>query len=315
MKTNLFSVFILLILSGKIVNAQKREFIKINEVQSKSLEFKNDIRTYDIYAPKNIIEPMPLVLMFHGGGGNSKEVAYTTNWVDKAKKENFIVVFPNGTRPDSNKSASFGKNGQNWNDGSTRSLSAIVNSIDDVGFIRKLIDTLKTTYKIDTNRIFATGFSNGASMTFRLGAECSDIFAAIAPVSGSLWLENPKLTDSISVLYITGDSDPLNPFNGGNVKIGNRYFGYKKPVEELIMLWTKLLNAEKKEDVFVHEVHKITFKSSNSEVLWLTIKGMGHHWPGGNQTLPKWLVGNPSDAINGTDYIWEFFKNHNKVLN
>lgn len=314
MKTNLFSILLLLVLTCSFSNAQEKQFPKIDGVQSYTIELKQSKRTYDIFCPADTLNTFkPLVIMFHGGGGNSKEAAYSTNWIEKAKKENFIIVFPNGERPDNTKPASFGKNGQSWNDGSTRSLWAVENNIDDVGFIRTLIDTIKQKYKIDTKRIYATGFSNGASMTFRLGVECSDIFAAIAPVSGTLWLENPVLKEPISLLYINGDSDPLNPLNGGNVKIGNRSFGNKKPISQIINLWTTMLSAKEIKNESNRKIQKMTFQASNGNLVeWITVKGMGHHWPGGEQTLPKWLVGKPSNSINATDTIWDFFKTHPK---
>lgn len=313
MKTNLFSILMLLVLTCNFSIAQEKQFPKIDGVQSFSIEINDNIRTYDLFCPdENGNSPKPIVIMFHGGGGNSKEAAYSTNWVDKAKKENFIVVFPNGTRPDNTKPASFGKNGQSWNDGSTRDLWAVEKNVDDIDFVRTLIDTLKQEYKIDTRRIYATGFSNGASMTFRLGVECSDIFAAIAPVSGSLWLDNPVLKNPVSVLYINGDKDPLNPINGGAVKMGQRSFGNKKPISQIINLWVNMLSANKISDENNREIHKVTYQASKVDLQWITVKGMGHHWPGGKQTLPKWLVGNPSNAINATDSIWDFFKTHSK---
>jgi len=234
----------LLIITCNFSNAQEKQFPKIGGVQSYSIELNHSNRTYDIFCPADIENtPKPLVVMFHGGGGNSKEAAYSTNWVEKSKKEDFIIVFPNGTRPDNTKPASFSKNGQSWNDGSTQSLWAVENNVDDIGFIRTLIDSLKQKYKIDSKRIYATGFSNGASMTFRLGVECSDIFAAIAPVSGTLWLENPVIENPISVLYINGDKDPLNPINGGEVKIGQRSFGNKKQISQIINVWANILSA------------------------------------------------------------------------
>lgn len=313
MKTNLFSILVLLVMICNFSIAQKIQLPKIDGVQSFSIEINDNTRTYDLFCPdEKGNTPKPLVIMFHGGGGNSKETAYSTNWVEKAQKEDFIIVFPNGTRPDNTKPASFSKNGQSWNDGSTRDLWAVEKNIDDIGFIRTLIDTLKQKYKIDSKRIYATGFSNGASMTFRLGVECSDIFAAIAPISGTLWLENPVLENPISVLYINGDSDPLNPINGGEVKIGQRSFGNKKPISQIINLWANMLSAKEISNVTIGEIHKITYQAPKADLQWITVKGMGHHWPGGQQTLPKWLVGNPSNAINATDTIWDFFKTRSK---
>ena len=46
------------------------------------------------------------------------------------------------------------------------------------------------------------------------------------------------------------------------------------------------------------------------EVVEYFIDDMGHVWPGGINRLPARLVGKPSDKINATDVIWNFFKAH-----
>jgi polyhydroxybutyrate depolymerase len=40
----------------------------------------------------------------------------------------------------------------------------------------------------------------------------------------------------------------------------------------------------------------------------VTVEGLGHHWPGGRGGLNHRLAGPPSDAVNGTELVWEFFK-------
>lgn len=304
--------FYLVLTIGNVCVQKRVKNYQIEGVISKSILFENNTRTFDIFVPNDNTDNLPLVVMLHGGGGNSKEAAFSTKWIKKAKKENFIMVFPNGSRPDTTKPASFRHNGQNWNDGSNRNLSSIKNNVDDVGFIRTLIDSLKATYRIDDKKVYATGFSNGASMAFLLGIECADIFAAIAPVAGSFWMEYPQLKHPISILYITGDSDPLNPYNGGEVRIGKQSFGTKKPVLDLLAIWVNLLDAEKVNEQQQKNIHRLNYQSSNSEIIWITVRNLGHHWPGGNQTLPRWLVGKPSNALDATDEIWSFFKNNPK---
>ena len=63
---------------------------------------------------------------------------------------------------------------------------ALKNGIDDVDFIRALIEGLQKRYAIDSKRMFATGLSNGAMMSYRLACELSDKIAAIAPVAGGM---------------------------------------------------------------------------------------------------------------------------------
>lgn len=312
MKTFLFTTGVLFSLLSCVAQEQPIPAKSTGGVESKSIEYGGLTRTYDLFLPPNVVRPMPLVVMLHGGGGNSKEAAYSTRWVAKAMEKSFMVVFPNGTRPDPTKPAAFGENSQTWNDGSTRSLFATENNIDDAGFIRALIGELSRTFPVDRRRIYATGFSNGASMAFLLGIDCSDIFAAIAPVAGSLWLENSSLKHPLSILYITGDSDPLNPYNGGEVRIGQQSYGVKKPVPELITLWADLLGAKRDTAYQQGAIQTIIYQAPQAEVVWLTVQGMGHHWPGGNVTLPQWMAGKPSNALDGTSTIWAFFAKHSK---
>src|SRR5262249_25520076 len=64
--------------------------------------------------------------------------------------------------------------------------SAFRGNVDDVGYVKAVLQELNSKYKIDPKRIYATGMSNGAMLTHRLAAEMSDVFAAAAPVAGTL---------------------------------------------------------------------------------------------------------------------------------
>ena len=163
-------------------------------------------------------KPLPLVLMLHGMGGTAANSARATGWSSKADSETFIVVYPEATRPDPMRPPSLRKNPQAWNDGSGRFHAAERNT-DDVAFIQALLDRLVTDYRIDRRRVFVAGFSNGASMAFRVGAELSDRVAAIAPHAGACWTERLPSLRGISLCYITGTADTLNPLEGGLPKL------------------------------------------------------------------------------------------------
>ena len=79
-------------------------------------------RHYVLHVPASYTgqEPVPLVLMFHGAAGTAQAAIKTTGWVEKAEREGFLVVFPEGTRPDPDKPPLLG-NPQTWNDGSGQS--------------------------------------------------------------------------------------------------------------------------------------------------------------------------------------------------
>jgi polyhydroxybutyrate depolymerase len=187
-------------------------------------------RRYVIHVPPsyNHAKQWPIVVVFHGGGGTAKAVMRETGWAEKADEGNFLSVFPEGSSPNPSRPARFRDNPQTWNDGSGRfNVGAAERKVDDIGFVRAL--------PVDSQRIFVTGFSNGASMTFKIGRELADRVAAIAPVAGADWAaDSPNLARPISLLYITGTADPLNPIDGGVVKIGPKTYGTKPPTREMI---------------------------------------------------------------------------------
>jgi polyhydroxybutyrate depolymerase len=256
--------------------------------------------------------------MFHGGGGTARAVMRETGWSAKADRENFIVVFPEGTRPNPSRRARFIGNPQTWNDGSKRpNLWAVRRKIDDVSFVNALIDDVIIRFNVDERRMYASGFSNGASMTFRVGRELSERFAAIAPVAGSDWLEEQSaMNRRISLIYITGTEDPLNPLDGGKIIVGSRSYGEKPPVREMIRKWATMLGCPLEARVIYDKngVRGIAYGpgSDDSEVILYTIEEMGHTWPGGTSLLPESMVGKTSNRLNACDVIWEFFQKHPK---
>lgn len=277
-------------------------------------------RRYIVHVPNSYDgeTQMPVVIMFHGGGGTANSAMRETDWAGKAEREGFIAVFPEATPPDPTKPSQFGKNGQAWNDGSGHFHSG-EKDIPDVAFINAMLDNIIALFAVDDRRIYATGFSNGASMAFRVGVELSSRIAAIAPVAGTLWIEQPKLDRPVSLYYITGDADPLNPLAGGIPRLnpGSALWEDfskkpKPPVSEQINTWVSILNCEDVPETapalpgFTTLIY--TGGSADTEVRFTTIKNHGHIWPGGVSLLPERFVGKPSDKFEATDAIWEFFK-------
>ena len=262
---------------------------------------------------------VPVVMMFHGAGGSGRGAMRETGWAQKADKEGFIAVFPDAMPPDPTQPAKFGTNNQIWNDGSGRGVSGEKN-IPDVAFINAMLDDIAARFSVDSRRIYATGFSNGASMTFRVGVELSTRIAAVAPVSGSLWIDRPKLDKPVSLYYITGDSDPLNPLDGGTPKFATGreieadMSRSKVPVSAMISTWARALGCrtEPQQEAAGKGLTTLIYSGGpqGSEVRFTTVIGQGHIWPGGLSYLPKALIGNATDSLKATDAIWEFFMAH-----
>jgi len=274
------------------------------------------VRHFVVHIPDKYesIKQWPLVVMFHGGGGSAKTAMWKTAWHKKADHEGFLAVFPEGTPPDQSRPGRFRNNPQTWNDGSKRGVGAVERKVADVKFISEMIKYLKGHLSVNQRRVYITGFSNGTSMSFRLIRELSEIFAAAALVAGADWL-NDKLPDRpVPLLYITGNSDPLNPFHGGEISIGRRHYGNKPPVEDMITNWVKLHGCgDKPHTVYDQEGEKgvaYILPGNLHAVVLYTLDGHGHHWPGGKSALPEKIAGKNTAKLNATDVIWNFFMRH-----
>ena len=266
-------------------------------------------REYILHLPKNYgSELLPLVMVFHGGGGTAEQVMNHTKFSKLADKENFIVVYPNAIE-------------KNWNDG--RIGDKLPMDRDDVKFISALLDTLIANYKINTKRIFSTGISNGGFFSFYLALKLSSRLLAIAPVTANIPenLKDSWKTDKpISVLLINGTKDPLVKFEGGPVGFKDDETGRGVSLStswtvkiltenNTCQTSTKTEEIDDKEDDDCKAEKETYYKCADgTKVILVTIKGGGHTWPGASQYLPKIIVGNVCKDFKATEMIWEFFK-------
>ena len=269
---------------------------------NESLNSGGRTRTYILHVPPAYDgkQAMPLVLLLHGAGGNAEKMITATGMSDKADEAGFIVVYPNGTGL---------LNDQlllTWNCGFCCGY-ALDNNIDDVGFIRSLIEKLQDELNVDKARIFITGMSNGAMMTYRLGCELSDIVAAIAPVSGSLGDFTVSSSSPVSVIIFHGTADPIVPYEGGLSSIAPLTPGrVDKPVSYAVNFW---VTHDGCSTAYTRVTNGILIKDTysggqgGSEVILNTITGGGHVWPGDDLLTHN---------ISATDLIWDFFTTHPK---
>lgn len=278
-------------------------------------------RCYTVHVPKGYDgkTPMPVVVMLHGGGGRSQSAARETGWDSKADEAGFLAVFPNAVPSDPAKPASFGNNSQLWNDGSGR-FDKGQNGVDDISFLRAMLGELSATFAVDRRRIYFTGFSNGASMTFRAGAELSDLVAAVAPVAGTCWNEpEGQMRRPVSLCMIAGSDDPLNPLAGGlpafatgaKPRILERS---KPPVLDSVLKWARAVGCpETPTSVSLTNGVRTELRSAGTnraEVVFITVEGLGHNWAGGASLLPEAWVGKRTEKLKATDVIWAFFLKH-----
>ena len=268
-------------------------------------------RTYGVYVPPGYTgkAPLPLVIILHGGGGNGQGTLRDSNWQQKADTENILLAVPNGLARDPSQPAKFRGNPQTWNDGSGR-----FPQIDDVAFLDAMLDKVISDFAVDEKRIYVTGFSNGAAMTFRFGAQSKRRIAAIAPVAGANWLRETKLPHPVPMCYVTGDKDLLNPMGGGKISLPGASAALnatpKPSVADSIGGWCLALGEGA---TFVYrETLKgdVRVMTNGKSVIFVTIPGLGHYWSGGTRNLPEAIAGPYINIFDATEFIWRFFAHH-----
>lgn len=273
-------------------------------------------RHYRVHEPTgyDARRPVPLVLILHGAGGTATWTLGETGWAATADRDGFLALLPEGTRADPNRPPGFLNNPQVWNDGSPRARLGRP-GVDDVGFLAAVLDQVQAHYAVDPAQVFATGFSNGAGMVFRLAAELSPRLAAIAPVAGHWWLPDRRPTRPMPTLYLVGDADPLVPLQGGDViSPWDGQVSLMPPVgttlERLAVALGRLPGPHLIRDDHGIRVTRYGPGPGDVELLAYVISGLGHHWPGGRGQLNRRLAGPPSQRLDANDLIWDFFRAH-----
>jgi polyhydroxybutyrate depolymerase len=239
--------------------------------------------------------PVPLVLSFHGRHGQGKDQASLTEFHRLGERNNFIVVYPDGV-------------GKSWN-ARHGTGEAEARGIDDVGYVDALLDTLSERYKIDQNRIYASGMSNGGFFAHRLGCERSNRFAAIASVAGEMAPALEKVCRPerpVPVMIFHGTRDRIVPFAGGKTDGGGSLLSADRTAE----VWSRLNggNGALRETFKKGDVVCRSSEGGKAPVTLCSVEGAGHTWPGGDQYAPRLLVGSTNRDVNASEMIWEFFQ-------
>jgi polyhydroxybutyrate depolymerase len=264
-------------------------------------------RSYVVHVPEKYDgrKPFPVVLLFHGVGMNAGRMIGFCGMNEKADEAGFIAVYPNGTGVGPFLA---------FNSGGLPAASTLAQP-DDVAFTAKLLDDLAAVVRVDPQRVFAAGMSNGAMMCYRLAAHLADRIAAIAAVAGTMALENAAPSRPVPVLHIHGTQDRLVPFVGPGEQ-ANKYVSFKS-VDETIATWTKLNGCRPTPEVAqlpdqaddgMRVTRKVFPADNRAEVILLVVDGGGHTWPG-REPL-NGFIGKSTKDIAANDVIWEFFERH-----
>jgi polyhydroxybutyrate depolymerase len=154
-------------------------------------------RRFEVYVPHR--RPVtgsraPVVFMFHGSSGTGERFLRISGWRQQAERAGLVAVFPTGLRY---RVLDSGRLSTKWNDGKLATEVDLDERpagypadapwpADDLGFTDAMLADLEAELPVDDQRIYASGFSNGANFTARLALERSTVFAAAAYVAGAL---------------------------------------------------------------------------------------------------------------------------------
>ena len=257
-------------------------------------------RTYLLHVPKTIPSdrPMPLVICLHGFAEWPAHVMRLSHWNRVADEFGFLVVYPRGSGFP-----------LRWR--CSNSFATQQEQSQDVQFISDLIDQLEKKYTIDKARIYANGLSNGGGMSFLLAGRLSERIAAIGGVAGAYLLPWTEYTPKrpVPAIIFHGTADPIVPFHA---KSSGRF-----SVLPDIPQWVQSLaehNGCQTNPVPVPgsgSVSGVRYPeaSNNAEVIFYTVAGGGHTWPGG-KPMTEFIVGKTTPDIDATRLMWSFFTEH-----
>lgn len=295
MKAKLIFSVLLTLLLFLTCNKEDNEDASPRPNEINTLKHDGLVRTYLLHVPPAYdgSQATPLVIMLHGYTGTSTGHEQYTGFSVNADAEGFIVVYPDGLKYPWNES-----NPQAWNAGGI--YEQWTGGTDDVGFIKKLIEVIRKYYNIDANRIFATGHSNGAFMSYRLAYELSDIFAAIAPLSGQM-LETPDHgpETKVSILHLHALNDPTVLYDGRT----DSDLPYNS-VDTVLSHWASWYGCTEEPDTVVRNEDYIVKQwpcTSNTSITSYVLNSGGHSW----FTLEN-------SGLKANDVICDFFKAHPK---
>jgi len=277
---------------------------------------------------------MPLVVNLHAWAQDMNFQEQKTGMSTVADREGFAVLYPQGHAVANTLSWMNLGIGYSWNAGAC-CPNGNAHQINDVGFIRDAVsytagflsNLTGGRVRVDPQRIFATGFSNGGFMANRLGCQASDLFAAIAPVAGVIgngfhghtsiiWeadpYECPAPSQPIPTLHMHGTGDAIVPYGGSTL------MGFPS-VEDYIALRRRLngIPSEATGTVTFETSGGVTCTSWGEHANNVTLCSLawkGHSWPGSPGFAQCPLLGPTacSREIDATEEIWQFFKGYRK---
>jgi len=252
--------------AGKSLSSGTREVV----IESGGRE-----RRFVLSVPESAVNgrPSPLVIAFHGVFSTPEAFLAVTGFEEKAAVGGFVVAAGAGIE-------------RSWNAG-VCCEPAMSLGIDDVGFTRDMVAAVEDELCIDPERIFATGFSNGGAMTFRIACDAADLFAATSPLAAGIATSCAPVR-AAPILIIQNVDDPVVPFVLGEVAFDQ--FTALNACSDARVTDEPASNT-------ACEAAPECGRGTTTEIC--AVSGISHVWPGG--------ATDPAGPFRATDAVWDFF--------
>ena len=267
-------------------------------------------RHFMIYVPKNLQPKPPILIAFHGGGGDGPIMREGTGFEFDAFADanGFLVIYPYGI-------------GQGWvscRKGTDNKATRM--RVDDIAFVEGMIAYEAQERNADRTRVFLTGHSNGGQLAFKLALERPELFAGIATTSAKLPTKDNMICGPgrlpMPVLMMNGTDDPVVPYRGGRTGRGQETQGNALSVPATAQYFAALNGDDPMAEVVKLPhlndsdptwVERSTWAGAGKpSVILYTIHAGGHLIPQPYYRFPT-IVGRMTKDVDAPAIIWDFF--------
>jgi polyhydroxybutyrate depolymerase len=189
-------------------------------------------------------------------------------------------------------------------------------NVNEAAFVNDILEQLREDFQIDTTRIYSTGYSDGATLSYLLACKMPHRLAAVAGISGTLFTPEPQcaLPAPMPVMVVHGTADHSIPYQGhaggppGSVT--QDHFNLSAP--GVTAFWVSHDHCAGEPDTAQHgNVIRAHYRCPDgAEVVFYTILGGAHGWPGGGR---GWVFSPvPPTDMSATDSVIRFFFRHQR---
>ena len=260
-----------------------------------SILIEGHYRVFHFNNPGNDKRPN-LIFVLHGSGGNGKDMMKSaTRLEEKSKAEKILLAYPDGYQ-------------RYWNECRKANTSAAnTENINENAFFEKMIDYFGSKYQIDPKKVFAVGTSGGGHMAYKLALTMPGKFRAVTAIIANLPDTNNMdciaVKHPIPIMIVNSTEDPLNPYNGGMMVVGNVTMGNVRSTDRTFRYFAELdgykgqpvkTNLPDTDPSDGRTIERYTYKEKGKpEVVLLKVIGGKHDYP---------------KDIDVHEEAWEFFK-------